>query len=198
MPFDRKVIFPIKSVKFVTFFKCSASRQCAAKMVILRQKVSAVSGDKFPIALIIISHRQGGAMPANYNLFISHCWEYDDAYNRLICLLRRKEDFVFKNFSVPKDDPLHKTLSDRDLYHAIYNHIRPSSVVLVLAGVYATHSKWINQEIIIAKQGFQSPKPIIAVKPRGQIRISSIVRKHADELVAWNTDSVIAAIHKWG
>lgn len=137
-------------------------------------------------------------MQTHFNIFVSHSWAHDDAYYRLISLLRRRDDFLFKNFSVPKDDPIHKSLCEQELYQAIYNHIRPSSVVLILAGIYVTHSKWINHEIQIAKQGFQSPKPIIAIRPRGQIRISKLARKNADELVAWNTDSVVEAILKLG
>jgi hypothetical protein len=40
----------------------------------------------------------------------------------------------------------------------------PSSVVLILAGVYATYSKWIDAEIRIAKE---YGKPIIAIEPWG-------------------------------
>jgi MTH538 TIR-like domain (DUF1863) len=137
-------------------------------------------------------------MPSTHNIFISHSWAYGDTYDRLIKLLNARRDFPFKNFSIPKDDPIHNIPNEQDLYDALYNHIRPASVVLVMAGVYATRSKWINQEIQIAKYGFQSPKPIIAIKPWGQIKISTAVRRNADVLVGWNTESVITAIHKWG
>ena len=40
-------------------------------------------------------------------LFISHSWSYGDAYERLIALLGAAPYFSFKNFSVPKDDPVH-------------------------------------------------------------------------------------------
>lgn len=137
-------------------------------------------------------------MSTTYNIFISHSWAYGDSYDRLIMLLNARSDFPFKNFSVSRDDPIHNSPNDEALYKAIYNHIRPASVVLVMAGVYATHSKWINYEIQIAKQGFHSPKPIIAIKPWSQTKISTVVRQNADVLVGWNTESVVAAIHKWG
>jgi hypothetical protein len=35
---------------------------------------------------------------------------------------------------------------------------------LIMAGVYSTYSKWINNEIKAAKRGFTSPKPIIGIK----------------------------------
>ncbi len=38
-----------------------------------------------------------------YNLFISHSWAYPD-YERLIELLKKRSDFHFKDYSVPKHD----------------------------------------------------------------------------------------------
>ena len=71
-------------------------------------------------------------------------------------------------------------------------------VVVVMAGVYATYSKWINIEIDIATDGFSTPKPILAVRPRGNTVISSVVRDAADEIVNWNTESIVAAIRRLG
>jgi len=72
----------------------------------------------------------------------------------------------------------------------------PCHVVLILAGVYATYSTWINREIYIAKKEFQYPKPIIAIKPWAQTNISQIVAENADEIVGWNTDSIVNAIRR--
>ena len=44
--------------------------------------------------------------------------------------------------------------------------------VIILAGVYATYSKWINIEIDLAEEGFTYAKPIIAIRPWGSQRIS--------------------------
>lgn len=137
-------------------------------------------------------------MANTYNIFISHSWAYGDAYDRLVELLNARGYFPFRNFSVPKDDPIHNAPNQQALYHAIYNQIQPASVVLIMAGVYATHSKWINHEIQIAKREFRVPKPIIAVKPWAQTNVSTIVSQNADELVGWNTESIVAAIRRWG
>ena len=67
-------------------------------------------------------------------------------------------------------------------------------VVLILGGVYATYSKWINKEIYLAEEGFSQPKPIIAVRPRGNKRVSLVVKDAADEIVSWNTESIVEAI----
>lgn len=42
-----------------------------------------------------------------YNLFISHSWAYGDAYDKLTDMLRAKPYFDYRDYSVPKDDPIH-------------------------------------------------------------------------------------------
>lgn len=135
-------------------------------------------------------------MTMAYNLFISHSWKYEGHYHGLENLLK---SFGFNNYSVPKDDPIHNARNDAQLQQAIKNQMSPCSAVIVLAGVYATYSKWINKEIDLAKGGlakggFIKPKPVIAVRPWGSQRISKKVKDAADRLVGWNTQSVIGAI----
>ena len=131
-----------------------------------------------------------------YNLFISHSWTYGNEYKRLVNLLTARRYFSYRNYSVPKDDPVHTNGTDRQLYTAIKNKISPSSVVLILAGVYATYSKWIDKEIAIAQNEFYTPKPIIAIKPRGSERTSMKVKVSADKIVKWNTKSIVSAIRE--
>lgn len=126
-----------------------------------------------------------------YNLFISHSWSYSDQYNRLVRLLREKPYFEYKNYSVPKDDPIHRAGSDYQLRNAIERQMRPASVVIILAGVYSTYSKWINIEIDLAKK---LGKRIIAVEPWGSQKTSLIVKNAADEIVGWNSDSIVRAV----
>ena len=131
-------------------------------------------------------------MARTYSLFISHSWSYGDAYKRLIALLDAAPYFSFKDFSVPKDDPVHNATNSTALYKAIKRQIAPCHVVLIMAGKYATYSNWINKEIKIAKGDFS--KPIVAVKPWGAEQVSTKVREAADVEAAWNTDSIVKAI----
>ena len=126
-----------------------------------------------------------------YNLFISHSWSYSDAYERLVELLNAKPYFSYKNYSVPKNDPIHNTDYDYQLREAIKAQMQPASCVLILAGVYASYSKWINIEIELAKQ---MGKTIIAIEPWGSEKTSTVVRKAANKSVKWNTDSIVDAI----
>lgn len=128
-----------------------------------------------------------------FNLFISHSWTYGDQYERLVDLLASQTYFEFKDYSVPRDDPVHTSGSVQKLREAIWRQMRPAHVVLVLAGVYATYSRWIKEEINLAKE---MGKPIIAVAPWGADKISSVVRENADRIVRWNSSSIVQAIRE--
>lgn len=129
-----------------------------------------------------------------YNLFISHSWAYSNSYANLINLMRERSYFRFRNYSVPRNDPIHTNGTDKQLYQAILRKLQPCSVILILAGVYASYSKWIEKEIKIAKEKFSPGKPIVAIRPRGNVRISTLVQNNADRIVGWNTESVVSAI----
>lgn len=129
-----------------------------------------------------------------HNLFISHSWAYGDQYKRLVGLLRARRYFRFRNYSVPKDDPIHNAPTSPALRRAIKAKMNPCGVVLILAGVYATYSDWIDQEIELAQEGFRNRKPIIAIKPLGSQRISVPVQQAADRVVSWRTESIVQAI----
>ncbi len=129
-----------------------------------------------------------------HHLFISHSWTHSDRYKRLLGLLENRPFFDFKNYSIPKDDPIHDAGSDKELSDAIRQKMRTCDAVLVLAGVDATYSKWISKEMKIAESGFDKSKPVIAVEPWGSERTSAMVKENASRIVGWNADSIIGAI----
>ena len=126
-----------------------------------------------------------------YNLFISHSWAYSDAYDQLIRLLNSDSTFIYKNYSIPKNDPIHNARYDYQLKAAIRNQMQHASCVLVLAGVYSTYSKWINIEIELAKE---MNKKIIAIEPWGAEKTSIVVKRCANTIVKWQSSSIIKAI----
>ena len=131
-----------------------------------------------------------------YNLFISHSWTYSGAYENLVKLLYARPYFRYSNYSIPKDDPLHTSGTNKELYAAIKRKISPCSVVLILAGVYASYSEWIDKEIQIAQTEFLTLKPIIAIEPWGSQNTSVKVKNAADKIVGWNTESIVSAIRE--
>lgn len=127
-------------------------------------------------------------------IFISHSWNYDNQRDKLVNLLDERKYFHWRDYSVPIDDPLHTNGTDKELRDKIAEQIRQSSIVIVLAGVYASHSKWIKKEIEIAKNYFSAPKPILAVEPWGSEKTSRYVKDEATEIVRWNTERIVKAI----
>lgn len=126
-----------------------------------------------------------------YNLFISHSWTYSDAYEKLVNLLDADPYFTYKNYSVPKNDPIHNATYDYQLKAAIRNQMQHASCVLILVGVYSTYSKWINIEIQLAQE---MGKKIIAIEPWGAEKTSIKVKNSANTIVKWQTSSIVKAI----
>lgn len=131
-----------------------------------------------------------------YSIFISHSWAYGDAYEKLVKMLNKDPRFNYKNYSVPKDDPIHNAPNALLLEEAIKKQITFCDVVIILAGVYSSYSKWINTEINIAKKGFTNPKPILAIEPWDSEKTSKTVKENADKIVKWNTNSIVAGIRE--
>lgn len=135
-------------------------------------------------------------MANTHNLFISHSWSYGDSYTKLVQMLDNRSHFFYRNYSLPKDDPIHNARNRKQLYEAIKRQIQYAHVVIIMSGVYSTYSEWINYEIEIAAKGFTVPKPILAVEPRGSQRTSKIVTDAADLVVGWNTESIVSGIRE--
>ncbi|WP_288838860.1 TIR domain-containing protein [uncultured Megasphaera sp.] len=137
-------------------------------------------------------------MSKTYHIFISHSWAYPDAYEGLIKLLNKDPNFSYSDYSVPKDNPIHNAGTSKELYNAIKAQMSKASVVIIMAGVYSTYSKWINKEIEIAQTEFSTPKPIIAVEPWASEKTSIKVKEAANKIVGWNSSSIISAIKELG
>ena len=120
-----------------------------------------------------------------YNLFVSHSWNHQEGYDSLKRLLEARGYFNFRKYSVQSDEP-------KNNWMEIENNIKWSSVVIVIAGLYASYSSSIKREIRIAKRHF---KPTLAVIPWGNERASDL-RNECDRVVRWNTDSIVSAIRE--
>ena len=132
-----------------------------------------------------------------YHIFISHAWKYSEHYYKIVDWLNEAQaegTLTWSNYSVPVHDPLidpNTTTGKKKLKEALTNQIQPASIVIILAGMYAAHSDWIDYEI---DEAVRMGKYIIGVKPWGQERIPNKVSINSDDLVGWNKNSVIDAI----
>lgn len=131
------------------------------------------------------------------HVFISHAWAFSDHYNTLADWIFGgrwsvgQASLDFRDYSVPRDDPIHHARNQDELKEAIFNRISRSHVVVVPTGMYASYSRWIQKELSGANL---YSKPILAVVPWGQQRNSKDVSDEAHETVGWNKESIINAI----
>jgi hypothetical protein len=135
---------------------------------------------------------------SEYNLFISHSWSYSDAYEKLCILLDKANYFKYKNYSIPKDDPFIILAKTEARYRIalkskIKEQMKYASVVIIMAGVYASYSDSINLEIEVA---LELEKPILAIEPWGSEKTSRIVKEEATKIVSWSTISIVDAIRE--
>lgn len=131
-----------------------------------------------------------------YDLFLSHAWRYNNDYYRLEKMLDEASFFSWRNYSVPEHDPLidQNTIIGRaKLATLLDNQVRPVNCVLILGGMYAAYSEWIQKEIQIA-QNYR--KPIIGIYPWGQQNMPIAIQNAATELVGWNTNTIVDAIRR--
>lgn len=128
-----------------------------------------------------------------YDLFVSHAWLYDDAYIRLVKLLRAAPLFKWRNYSVPQHDPLYANNVQR-LCEALDRQIRPVNAVLIISGMYVNYRDWIQYEMDVARY---YNKPIIGIRPWVAKRVPVAVRQAADTMVGWNTASIVRAIRRY-
>lgn len=126
-----------------------------------------------------------------FNIFISHSWGYGGHYDTLTGFLDERPYFNWRDYSVPKEDPIHNARTRAALRAALKEKIRHASCVIVTAGVYCSYSDWIEEEIDIAQE---LGKPIIGVRLWGAQRMSSLVQDNADVIVSWNKESIVNAI----
>ena len=127
-------------------------------------------------------------------IFISHAWKYSEHYDKIVEWFNDAPNFSWKNCSVPSDRAL-PDKTKKGLAEGMTRQIRPSQVVVILGGMYAAHSGWIEYEI---SEADRMKKPIVGVRPWGRERIPEIVQDASwCDLVGWNRASVIAAVRRF-
>lgn len=129
----------------------------------------------------------------SYNLFISHSWDYAQQYNTLISWLDASS-LYYKNYSISIEKSF-DDMSNRKLKEKLTEQIRHASVVIIIGGMYAAYSDWIDYEI---DEAVRMGKKIIGIYPWGQDRMPTKIQQHADKIIRWQSDSLIQAIRELG
>lgn len=125
-------------------------------------------------------------------LFISHSWSYSERYNAMVDLLNNRLYFNFTNYSVPETRAF-GLMAQYEMQDELRDQIRPVNCVIIIGGMWANHSDWIEFEMDFAKS---INKPILGVRPRGAQVMPVSVTLASDLVVNWNSDSIVAGIRQ--
>ncbi len=132
-------------------------------------------------------------MANTYTIFISHSWDNDKHHKDLKKLLNNRGYFNVEFEEATKDEPID---SENATYikQALKKKIENSNIILGLAGIYASHSEWMQWEL---EKAVSLGIPIIGVAPSGQERLSTVVTSKSVKDVRWNTESIVQAIRDY-
>ena len=126
--------------------------------------------------------------------FISHAWRYNEHSWALVTWFNEEPNFAWKNCSVPSHDGLPDKTS-KGLSEGMTRQISPAQVVIILGGMYAARSDWIDYEISEARR---MNKTIIGVAPWGQERIPRNGQNASScPIVHWQRARVVHAVRNY-
>ncbi len=122
-----------------------------------------------------------------YRLFITHGWEEDDDYLRLLEYLGDSKDFYYVNLSSVADKPG----SPDALRAEIEAQMKKAEVVIVLSGQYAEHKDMLDLEMAMARR---LVKPMLGIEPFGPNSMDDKVRAEVDQTAPWYNRSIVDGI----
>ena len=103
-----------------------------------------------------------------------------------------RRTFLMQTIAYRKHDPVDANNKSK-LKEELRQQIRPVEVVVILGGMYVAYSDWIQFEIDYATT---LSKPILGIKPWGAQVMPKAVQDAADEIVGWNTSTIVDAIRR--
>lgn len=115
-----------------------------------------------------------------YQIFISHVFDYKEHYLKVKDELN-KSSVNWKNFSIDE----HKKF-DSNVKQKIEKNIKSANRVIILSGIYASHSEWIKWEY---EKAVENNKKIIAIKPWSNTKLPSFISNSNYEnleIIGWN------------
>lgn len=132
-------------------------------------------------------------MARNYNVFISHSWSHHDDLEALRNLINQRPYFHANYSEVSRDEPIN-SINASYIRTRLRERLQSADVIIALAGIYASHSQWMEWELDTA---LSLGKRIIGLVPRGNERVSAMVSSRASTITRWNTESIITAIRTY-
>lgn len=108
----------------------------------------------------------------------------------MVRLLDNRLYFPWTNYSVPETKAF-GPMANASMKEELRQQIRPVNCVVIIGGMWANYSDWIQFEMEFAKD---INKPVLGVRPRGAKIMPKAVSDLADLVVNWNADSIVQGI----
>jgi len=133
-------------------------------------------------------------MPSRVNpirLFVTHAWEENDDYTRVLEYLESSGTFYYQNTSQPyAKRPIDKESQREDLRR----QIGLCEVAVVVPAAYRRSPELVLFQMTFAKA---ADRPLIALENFGSIEeIPKAIKDMADEVITWNERNLIDSLKR--
>ena len=132
-----------------------------------------------------------------YDLFISHGWEYNDNYYRMLEFLDKVQNaidgFTYEPTSEAEHDAPHRKYED-ELKVEMRAQIDRSDALFILSDQYEHYAFWLDFAMDYAQK---IGKPILGMRPWGETTTPAAVEQHADTMLQWDTGDIEKALNKY-
>jgi len=130
------------------------------------------------------------------DLFISHAWNYNEGYDRLVQMLSNTSDLKVIIHSAYKYDTLDPNNPEdrKPLIKLMEKQIIPAGCIVVLLQMYSGYKEWLQAVFDIAQR---YKKPIIGIKPiysLPEALVPTELEKSFTAMVTWNKESIVKLI----
>lgn len=132
------------------------------------------------------------SVDAKVHFFASHSWTHNHRREGLHAILQPwVRGLDFQDYSISRAHPLN-TDTDPELARELRDIIRHMDALLIMAGMYANNSPWMQFEIHVA---FAFGVPIIPILANGQVRVPRLPTRLATiPPIRWRGDSIRDAL----
>lgn len=125
-------------------------------------------------------------------LFVTHCWQDSDDYQRVFEYVESNRNFFYRNTSTPDKPP---SAGDPEAVREdLRKQINQAEMVIALAGL---HAEQPDLTIFQMNYAQSQKKPVLLLPPFGsRIEVSKLLTDRADESTSWEKRSLIDAIKR--
>lgn len=126
-------------------------------------------------------------------LFVSHCWDENEDYNRVFEYLEASGNFHYRNTGQPQvKRPIDKE-SERE---ELRRQIAACEVMVIVPATYRRAPELVTFQMNFAKS---ADRPIVAMEHFGSTEtLPKAIQELADEICGWNQRDLIDALRRQG